>query len=249
MSHFCLFCLLLLLPPSTSSPAVILLFVGENSWALRGDILPPGTPLPPHAHASFCPHPQQPHTHPAGTCGPVSQQALLLLLLQLLFFLPSLFGHLLPSVLTQLPTFPLQLCQPRLPSLLPSAVPAALLALPRSLATNPFHSLSDHGGSSDQLRLRSHPELRGDGVSRYGPSVRPLPFTSSSPPANNGQPVRQQWGRPSSEQGAQERWRRLYWFGWKQPAHKGNLNLNFILHFDNVIMWYLTSNGNASVYN
>ena len=91
--------LLHLLSPS-SSPAVILLFVSENPRALRGDILPPRTPLPPHAHASLCPpHPQQPHTRPAGTCGPFTQQALLLLL-QLLFFLPSLFGHLLPGLLT-----------------------------------------------------------------------------------------------------------------------------------------------------
>lgn len=148
MFHFCLFCLLLLLPSPTPSPAVILLFVSENPRAIRGDILPPRTPLPPHAYASLCPHPQQPHTHPAGTCGPFCQQALLLLL-QLLFFLPSLFRRLLPSLLTQLPTFPLQLCQPCLPSLLPSAVPTALLARPCSLATNSFNPLFHNGGSSD----------------------------------------------------------------------------------------------------
>lgn len=187
MFHFCLFCLHLLLPSPTSSPIVFLLFVSENPGAVWSDILPPCTPLPSHAHAGLRPHHQQPHTHPGGTSGPFCQQAFLLL--QLLFFLPSLFRRFLPGLLAQLPTFPLQLCRPRLPSPLPSAVPAAVLTLPCSLATHSLNSISDHGGSSDWLGLRGHPELRGDGVSGHGPAVRPLPFTSSSPSTNNGQPA------------------------------------------------------------
>lgn len=180
-----------LLSPSSAppSPAVLLLFVSEDPGAVWRDILPPCTPLPPHAHAGLRPHPQQPHTHPDGTCGPFCQQAFLLL--QFLFFLPSLFRRLLPGLLTQLATFPLQLCGPRLPSPFPSPVPAAVLALPRSLATHFLHPVPDHGGSSDGLGLRGHPELRGDGVSGHGPSLCPLPFASSSPSADNGQPARQ----------------------------------------------------------
>lgn len=187
MFHSCLFCLHLLLPSPTSSSSVLLHFASENPGAIWSDILPSCTPLPPLPHANLRPHPQQPHTHPDGTCGPVGQQAVLLL--QLLFVLPSLFLRLLPSLITQLPTFPLQLCEPCLPSLLPSAVPAAVLTLPCSLAAHSLNSLPDHGGATDRIRVRGHPELRSDGVSGHGPSVCPLPLASSSPSANNGDPT------------------------------------------------------------
>lgn len=186
MFNTLLFCPPSLLPSPASSPAVILLFVRENPGAIRSDLLPLRPPLPPHAHACLHPHPQQPHTNPAGARGPVSQQALLL---HLFFLLPSLLLRPVPGLLAQLPAIPLQLSEPRLPPLLPPTLPAALLALPRSSAAHSLTSLPRHGGSSDRLGLRSHPGFGGHGVSGHGASVCPLPVASPPASANHGEPT------------------------------------------------------------
>lgn len=188
----CSFCSPLLLPSPASSLAVILLFVSENPRAIRSDIPPPCPPLPHHAHAHLhpVPHPQQRHAHPAGASGPVRQQARLFL--QLLILFPSLLRRFLPSLLAQLPTFPLQLCEPHLPPLLPSTLAAALVALARSATTHPLTFLPGHGGSSDQLGLRSYPGVRGHGVAGHGASVCPLPFASPLASADHGEPACQQ---------------------------------------------------------
>lgn len=173
------------------SLTVILLIVSENPGAVRSDLLPPRAPLPLHAHAHLqpVPHPQQPHTHPAGAGRPVSQQAFLL---HLFLLLPSLLLRLLPGFLAQLPALPLQLGQPRLPPLLPSTVPAALLALPRSAAAHFLTTLHHYGGSSDWLRLWGHPGVRGHGVPSHGAPVCPLPLPSTPAPADNGEPAGRQ---------------------------------------------------------
>lgn len=170
----------LLLHPLFLSLAVILLFVGENPRAVRSDLLPSHPPLPPDTHARLHPVPQphQPHTHPAGACGPVTEQALLF---HFLLLLPSLLLRLLPSLLAQLPAFPLQLDEPRLPPL-PPTLPAALLAL--------FLTPLPH--SSDQLGLRGHPGVRGHGVPGHGASVCPLPLAPPPASADNGEPTGRQ---------------------------------------------------------
>lgn len=184
----CSFCPPSLLPIPASSLAVILLSVSEKHGAIQSDILPSCSPLPPHAHASLRPVPSthQPHAHPAGARGPVSQQALLLLLF---FLLPSMLRCLLPSILTHLPAFPLLPREPCLPSMLPSTFPAALLAHQGSATTNSLTSLPCHDGSSDQLRLRGHPGFRGHGVPCHGAPVCPLPHTSSPASADNDEPT------------------------------------------------------------
>lgn len=182
-----------LLPSPASSPAVILLFVREKPRAIQSDILPSSPPLPPHANACLPPVPdaQQPRTHPARARGPVSQQALLLL--HLFFLVPTLLSRLLPGLLAQLPAVPLLLCKPCLPPVLTSPpLPAAFVTLPCSLDDDSITPLPHHGGSSDQLGPRSHPGVRGHGVSGHVASVRPLPLVSPPASADNGEPTYQQ---------------------------------------------------------
>lgn len=223
-----LHCFLLLYPLFFSFLTVILLIVSENPRAIRSDLLSPCTHLPPHTDARLhpVPHPQQSHTHPAGACWPVSQQALLL---HLFFLLPSLLFCLLPSFLAQLTAFPLQLSKPWLPPLLPSAVPAALLALPRSATTYFFTTLPYDGGSSDRFGIRGHPGVRGHGVPSDGAPVCPLPLPSPPAHADNGEPASRQWWWPSSKQRTQDRWDFFYGFvqiNLQQIQHK-RLLINF----------------------
>lgn len=197
-SFFCILSFSLSLPLT-----VFLLIISEKPRAVRSDLLPSHPPLPPHAHAGLHPVPQphQSNTHPAGARRPVTQQAVLLIIF---FLLPCLLLRLIPSVFTQFPAVPLQF-EPCLTPMLPPTAPASVFTLPHSPVAHWLTILPHHGDSSDQLRLRGHPGLRGHGFSSHRASVRPLPPLSPPAPADNGGSTRCQRRQPSSKQTAQDR--------------------------------------------